>query len=159
MFIQIIAVGKLKEKYWTDGIAEYIKRLGPYAKVTITEVADEKAPDNMSEAEEEQVKHKEGERILAQIKNEAFVFVLAIEGQTWSSEQIAQQIDKLGVDGRSSIAFVIGGSNGVSTAIMKRADQLLSFGRITYPHQLMRVILVEQVYRAFKIIRREPYHR
>jgi 23S rRNA (pseudouridine1915-N3)-methyltransferase len=159
MYIQIIAVGKLKERYWTDGIAEYMKRLGPYAKVSITEVADEKAPDHMSEAEEEQVKTKEGERILAQIKSEAFVFVLAIEGAAWSSEQIAERIEELGVRGRSQLTFVIGGSNGVSPAVLKRADQLLSFGRITYPHQLMRVILVEQIYRAFKIMRGEPYHK
>jgi 23S rRNA (pseudouridine1915-N3)-methyltransferase len=159
MNIQIVAVGKLKERYWTDGIAEYMKRLGPYAKVVIAEVADEKAPDHMSEAEEEQVKHKEGERILAQIKSEAFVFVLAIEGAAWSSEQIAERIEELGVRGRSQLTFVIGGSNGVSPAVMKRADQLLSFGRVTYPHQLIRLILVEQVYRAFKIMRGEPYHK
>jgi 23S rRNA (pseudouridine1915-N3)-methyltransferase len=159
MNIQIIAVGKLKERYWTEGIAEYMKRLGPYAKVSITEVADEKAPDNMSEAEEEQVKTKEGERILAQIKSEAFVFVLAIEGAAWSSEQIAERIEELGVRGRSQLTFVIGGSNGVSSAVLRRADQLLSFGKVTYPHQLMRLILVEQVYRAYKIMRREPYHK
>jgi 23S rRNA (pseudouridine1915-N3)-methyltransferase len=159
MNIQIIAVGKLKERYWTDGIAEYMKRLGPYAKVAITEVADEKAPDHMSEAEEDQVKAKEGERILAQIKSEAFVFVLAIEGAAWSSEQIAERIEELGVRGRSQLAFVIGGSNGVSPAVLKRADQMLSFGKVTYPHQLMRVILVEQVYRAFKIMRGEVYHK
>jgi 23S rRNA (pseudouridine1915-N3)-methyltransferase len=159
MHIQIVAVGKLKEKYWTDGIAEYMKRLGPYAKMQITEVADEKAPDNMSEAEEEQVKVKEGERILAQIKSDAFVFVMAIEGQPWSSEQLAQQVEQLGVNGRSHIVFVIGGSNGLSPSVVKRADQQISFGRITYPHQLMRLILVEQVYRVFKIIRREKYHK
>ncbi|GIP40599.1 ribosomal RNA large subunit methyltransferase H [Paenibacillus sp. J31TS4] len=159
MHIQIVAVGKLKEKYLTMGIAEYLKRLGPYAKVTITELPDEKAPDTMSPAEEEQVKGREGERILAQIKPDAHVIAMAIEGQMWSSDELAQQLDRLATYGKSHIVFVIGGSNGLSPAVYKRADQLLSFGKITYPHQLMRLVLVEQVYRAFKIVRGEPYHK
>jgi 23S rRNA (pseudouridine1915-N3)-methyltransferase len=157
--IQIVAVGKLKEKYLVDGIAEYMKRLGPYAKVQINEVADEKAPDTMSPAEEQQVKEREGERILALVKKDAHVIAMAIDGKTWSSEELSQQIANLGTYGQSHIVFIIGGSNGLSEAVLKRADQRLSFGRITYPHQLMRLILVEQVYRAFKIMRGESYHK
>ncbi|WJH36194.1 23S rRNA (pseudouridine(1915)-N(3))-methyltransferase RlmH [Paenibacillus sp. CC-CFT747] len=159
MNIQIVAVGRLKEKYLTDGIAEYLKRLGPYAKVQITELPDEKAPDTMSAAEEEQVRTREGERILAQLKDDAHVIALAIGGQTWSSEELAGQLERLATHGRSRVAFVIGGSHGLSAAVLRRADQQLSFGRVTYPHQLMRLILVEQVYRAFKITRGEPYHK
>lgn len=159
MQIQIIAVGKLKEKYLTQGIAEYSKRLGPYAKLQITELPDEKAPESMSAAEEEQVKAKEGERILAQIKPDAHVIALAIEGQMWTSEELSRQLDQLATYGRSQVTFIIGGSNGLSDAVLKRANQHLSFGRLTYPHQLMRLILVEQIYRAFKIMRGEPYHK
>jgi len=159
IFIQIVAVGKLKEKHWIDGIAEYMKRLGPYVKVLITEVADEKAPDRMSDAEAELMLAREAERILAQIKSDAFVFALAIEGELWTSEQLARRVDELGVRGVSQLVFVIGGSNGLAPKVLKRADQLLSFGRMTYPHQMMRLILVEQVYRAFKINRGEKYHK
>ncbi|MFS0725168.1 23S rRNA (pseudouridine(1915)-N(3))-methyltransferase RlmH [Paenibacillus sp. 1P07SE] len=159
MNIQILAVGKLKEKYWVQGIAEYAKRLGPYVKLQLTEVADEKAPDTMSAAEEDQVRQKEGERILAQIKPDAHVIALAIGGALWSSEELASQMDKLATYGRSHIVFVIGGSNGLSPAVLARAQQQLSFGRMTYPHQLMRLMLVEQVYRAVKINRGEPYHK
>lgn len=159
MHIQIIAVGKLKEKYLTMGIAEYAKRLGPYLKLTITEVSDEKAPETMSAAEEEQVRVREGEKILSHIKQEAHVIALAIDGQLWSSEEIAEQLDKLATYGKSHIVFVIGGSNGLSAEVLKRANQKLSFGRITFPHQLMRLVLVEQVYRAVKINRGEPYHK
>jgi 23S rRNA (pseudouridine1915-N3)-methyltransferase len=157
--IQIVAVGKLKEKYWVQGIEEYMKRLGPYAKVQMSEVADEKAPDSMSAAEERQVKEKEGERILAQLNTDAFVIALSLDGQAWSSEQLAGQLSELGTYGRSKVAFVIGGSLGLSDGVLQRADMKLSFGRMTYPHQLMRLILVEQVYRAFKIIRGEKYHK
>ncbi|TMV48004.1 23S rRNA (pseudouridine(1915)-N(3))-methyltransferase RlmH [Paenibacillus mesophilus] len=159
MQIQIIAVGKLKEKYWTDGIAEYSKRLTPYAKLTITEVPEEKAPERMSESEEQQVKQKEGERILAALKPDTYVITMAIGGQMWTSEELADQIDRLGTYGRSHVTFLIGGSNGLSDEVLKRADAKLSFGRITFPHQLIRLVLVEQVYRAFKIIRGEPYHK
>jgi 23S rRNA (pseudouridine1915-N3)-methyltransferase len=157
--IQIAAVGKLKEKYLVSGIAEYMKRLAPYAKVQLTEVPDEKAPDNMSAAEELQVKEKEGIRLLAPIKPEAFVIALSIDGQMWSSEELAGQMEQLGTYGRSQIAFVIGGSLGLSDDVLKRADAKLSFGKLTYPHQLMRLVLIEQVYRAFKIMRGEPYHK
>jgi len=159
MNIQIIAVGKLKEKYLIDGIKEYTKRLGSYAKLHIHEVPDEKVPETLSAAQEEQAKEREGERILALIKPETHVIALAIDGKLWSSEELAEQINSLATYGRSQIAFVIGGSLGLSQAVLQRADQKLSFGRLTYPHQLMRLILVEQIYRAFKIIRGEPYHR
>ena len=159
MNIQIVAVGKLKEKYWVQGIAEYAKRLGPYVKLQLTEVADEKAPETMSAAEEDQVRQKEGERILGQIKPDAHVIALAIGGALWSSEELASQMDKLATYGRSHVVFVIGGSNGLSQAVQARAQQQLSFGRMTYPHQLMRLMLVEQVYRAVKINRGEPYHK
>lgn len=157
MLIQIIGVGKLKEKYLVQGIQEYAKRLGPYVKFQVIEVPDEKAPDNMSEAEVRGVKEREGERILAHVKSEAHVIALAIGGQLWSSEDLAAEMDKLGTYGTSHIVFVIGGSQGLSDAVLKRAQQKLSFGRMTLPHQLMRLVLVEQIYRAVKINRGEPY--
>ncbi|MBP1994642.1 23S rRNA (pseudouridine(1915)-N(3))-methyltransferase RlmH [Paenibacillus eucommiae] len=159
MHIQVLAVGKLKESYLVQGIAEYVKRLGPYAKVQLIEVPDEKAPENMSPAEEQQVKGKEGERVLAQLRSDAFVVALAIDGKALSSEQLAQQLDQLATYGRSQVAFVIGGSLGLSDEVLRRADMRLSFGRMTLPHQLMRLVLVEQIYRAFKINRGEPYHK
>lgn len=159
MFIQLIGVGKLKEKYLVMGIQEYAKRLGPYIKFQMIEVADEKAPDTLSEAEVRQVKEREGERILAHVKNEAHVIVLAIDGKQWSSEELAEELDKLGTYGTSHVVFVIGGSHGLSDEIIRRAQQKLSFGRMTLPHQLMRLVLVEQIYRAVKINRGEPYHK
>lgn len=159
MNIHIIAVGKLKEKYWTDGIAEYAKRLTAYAKLTITEIAEEKAPERMSEAEEQQVKQKEGERILAALKADTHVIAMAIDGHLWTSEELSAQLERLGTYGKSHVTFLIGGSNGLSDDVLKRADQKLSFGRITFPHQLIRLVLVEQVYRGFKIMRGEPYHK
>jgi 23S rRNA (pseudouridine1915-N3)-methyltransferase len=159
MNIQILTVGKLKEKYLADGIKEYLKRLGPYAKVSVQEVPDEKVPENLSAAQEEQAKVKEGEKLLALIKPEAHVIALAIDGKLWSSEDLAEQVNQLATYGQSHIVFVIGGSLGLSADVLKRADQKLSFGRLTYPHQLMRLILVEQIYRAFRIIRGEPYHK
>jgi 23S rRNA (pseudouridine1915-N3)-methyltransferase len=159
MQIQIVAVGKLKEKYWAGAIEEYSKRLSPYARLDIRELPDEKTPDSMSPAEEEQVKAREGERILAALKPDAHVIALAIDGETWTSEQLAAQLDNQAVYGGGSIAFIIGGSLGLAPTVLARADKLLSFGRMTYPHQLMRVILLEQIYRAFKINRGEPYHK
>jgi 23S rRNA (pseudouridine1915-N3)-methyltransferase len=159
LHIQLLAVGKLKERYLADGIAEYIKRLGPYAKVQMVEVPDERAPETMSPAEEQQVKVKEGERLLAQLRSDTFVVALALDGQTLSSEQLAQQLDQLATYGRSQVAFVIGGSLGLSSEVLARADMRLSFGRMTLPHQLMRLVLVEQIYRACKINRGEPYHK
>ncbi|MEK5521090.1 23S rRNA (pseudouridine(1915)-N(3))-methyltransferase RlmH [Heyndrickxia sp. FSL W8-0423] len=159
MNISIITVGKLKEKYLKQGIDEYLKRLTAYAKVEIIEVPDEKAPEILSETEMEQVKQKEGERILAKIHPDAHVIALAIQGKMKTSEELADGIDKLGTYGKSKIAFVIGGSLGLSDEVMKRANESLSFSKMTFPHQLMRLVLVEQVYRAFRIIRGEPYHK
>ncbi|WYK00877.1 ribosomal RNA large subunit methyltransferase H [Enterococcus sp. 7F3_DIV0205] len=157
--IKIITVGKLKEKYLVQGINEYLKRLQSYAKVEIIEVSDEKAPENLSEAEMLQVKGKEGERILAKISDQDHVFVLAINGKQFSSEDFSKEIEQLGIHGKSQLAFVIGGSLGLSDEVLKRSQQQMSFGKLTYPHQLMRLVLVEQIYRGFRIMRGEPYHK
>lgn len=159
MQITVISVGKLKEKYLLQGLDEYKKRLSAYTKVNIIEVADEKAPEHLSESEMLQVKQKEGERILAHIKQDHYVIALAIEGKQWSSEQLAKEIDQLTTYGKSHIVFIIGGSLGLSNEVYSRADSLLSFSKMTFPHQLMRLILLEQIYRAFKINRGEPYHK
>lgn len=159
MNISIVTVGKLKEKYLKQGIEEYLKRLGAYAKVDVVEVADEKAPEELSETEMIQVKQKEGERILAKINPDAYVIALAINGKLKSSEELADSLDKLATYGKSKVAFVIGGSLGLSDEVLKRSDEQLSFSKMTFPHQLMRLILVEQIYRAFRINRGEPYHK
>ncbi|RLL41772.1 23S rRNA (pseudouridine(1915)-N(3))-methyltransferase RlmH [Oceanobacillus piezotolerans] len=159
MKITIVSVGKLKEKYLKQGIQEYLKRLSAYAKVDIVEVADEKAPENMSEAEMEEVKRKEGERILSHIGPDTYVITLEINGKMLSSEQLAKKMDELATYGKSKIAFVIGGSLGISDEVMKRSDMALSFSKMTFPHQLMRLVLLEQVYRGFRINRGEPYHK
>ena len=159
MNITIITVGKLKEKYLKQGIEEYLKRLTAYAKVEIIELPDEKAPETLSDVEMLQIKDKEGERILSKINPDAHVIALAIEGKMKTSEELADTIDKLGTYGKSKITFVIGGSLGLSQEVMKRADEALSFSKMTFPHQLMRLILVEQIYRAYRIIREEPYHK
>ncbi|CAM5798002.1 MULTISPECIES: 23S rRNA (pseudouridine(1915)-N(3))-methyltransferase RlmH [Brevibacillus] len=159
MQITIVTVGKLKEKYLREGIAEYTKRLSAYCKLQIVEVSDEKAPEELSASEMEQVKRKEGERILAQIKPDHYVIALAIDGQMWSSEKLSSELDKLALHGRSQVAFVIGGSLGLSAEVLKRGDVQLSFSKMTFPHQLVRLVLVEQVYRAFRIGRGEPYHK
>jgi 23S rRNA (pseudouridine1915-N3)-methyltransferase len=157
--IQIVAVGKIKESYLTAGIAEYMKRLTPYAKVKIVEVPDERAAENLSAAEEEKVRQAEGARLLSCLKPDTYVIALAIDGKLVTSEEIASQLERLGVQGKSQVAFVIGGSLGMADEVLNRVDLRISFGRVTYPHQLMRLILVEQVYRAFKIMRGEPYHK
>ena len=159
MNIHIVSVGKIKEKYLKQGITEFEKRLRPYCKLKLDEVPDEQAPEQLSEKELIKVKQKEGERILQKIKPTQYVIALDINGVNWSSEQLAKEIDKLGVLGKSSIAFVIGGSNGLSEEVLKRANQKLSFSKMTFPHQLMKLILMEQVYRGFKILRNEPYHK
>ncbi|WP_040206725.1 23S rRNA (pseudouridine(1915)-N(3))-methyltransferase RlmH [Neobacillus jeddahensis] len=159
MNISIITVGKLKEKYLKQGIEEYLKRLSAYAKVEVIEVADEKAPEELSELEMVQVKQKEGERILAKINQDTYVIALAIQGKLQSSEELANTLDKLATYGKSKIAFVIGGSLGLSEEVVKRSNEQLSFSKMTFPHQLMRLILVEQIYRAFRINRNEPYHK
>ncbi|ASR41724.1 23S rRNA (pseudouridine(1915)-N(3))-methyltransferase RlmH [Ligilactobacillus agilis] len=159
MNIKIIGVGKLKEKYLKQGIAEYAKRLGKFCKFEIVEVPDEKAPEKLSAAEMEGVKEKEGERILAKIRDKEYVYALAIEGKERSSEEFAQEIAQLTTYGRSDITFVIGGSLGLSPAVLKRAETKISFGRFTLPHQLMRLVLSEQIYRAFMINNGSPYHK
>lgn len=159
MRITIIVVGKVKEKFYRDAIAEFEKRLSKYCKLDIIEVADEKTPDNASEAQELIIKSKEGERILSAVKDDMYVIALAIEGKQLSSTELADKINKLGISGKSSIAFVIGGSLGLDERVLKRADYKLSFSPMTFPHQLMRVILLEQVYRSYRIIAGEPYHK
>jgi 23S rRNA (pseudouridine1915-N3)-methyltransferase len=159
MNISIITVGKLKEKYLKDGIDEYKKRLTRYCTIEIIEVPDEKAPENLSPKEEEQIKLKEGTAILKYIKDTSYVIALAINGKTLSSEAFSDLISNLGLTGNSSIAFVIGGSLGLSPEVLNRANYKLSFSPMTFPHQLMRLILVEQVYRGFRIINGEPYHK
>ncbi len=159
MQITIIAIGKLKERFIRDGIDEYLKRLSSLAKVRILELAEEKAPENLSENEMLIVKQKEGARILQQIKDNQYVIALAIEGELLNSEELAKEIDNLSIYGKSHIVFVIGGSLGLSQEVYKKADKLLSFSKMTFPHQMMRLILIEQIYRAFKINRGEPYHK
>ncbi|HET7658359.1 MAG TPA: 23S rRNA (pseudouridine(1915)-N(3))-methyltransferase RlmH [Bacillales bacterium] len=159
MNITVVTVGKLKEKYLKQGIEEYLKRLRAYARIEVVEVPDEKAPENLSEAEEAQVKRAEGERLLAKVATDAHVIALAIDGKSFTSEAFARSLDELATYGQSKVAFVIGGSLGLSDEVLQRADSKLSFSKMTFPHQLMRLILVEQIYRAFRINRGEPYHK
>lgn len=159
MKISVVCVGKLKEKYWRDAVAEYAKRLNRYVKLEITEVSDEKAPEFMSEAQEDAVRNKEGQRILKALKDDAYVILLVIGGTQQSSEDLADFLEQSMVRGVNHIAFVIGGSLGLSTEVMQRGDFALSFSPMTFPHQMMRVILLEQVYRGIKIIKKEPYHK
>ncbi|MFD2638892.1 23S rRNA (pseudouridine(1915)-N(3))-methyltransferase RlmH [Piscibacillus salipiscarius] len=159
MDIKIISVGKLKEKYLKQGIDEYMKRLKPYAKVKIEEVPDEHAPEHLSDAEKEEVINKEGRRILSKISTDTYVITLEIEGKMLTSEAFAKKLDELATYGKSKIAFVIGGSLGLSDDVKSRSDFAISFSKMTYPHQLMRLVLLEQVYRGYKIMRNEPYHK
>ncbi|MCU6697520.1 23S rRNA (pseudouridine(1915)-N(3))-methyltransferase RlmH [Laedolimicola ammoniilytica] len=159
MKITCVVVGKIKEKYFTDAIKEYSKRLSRYCKLEIVELADEKTPDGASEAEEQAIREKEGERILKTLKDDAYVIALAIEGKMLDSVELSKKIESLGISGTSHIAFVIGGSLGLAPAVMKRADYALSFSRMTFPHQLMRVVLLEQLYRSYRIMKNEPYHK
>ena len=159
MKITLITVGKIKEKYFTDAISEYSKRLSRYCKLEIVEVADEKTPDGASEGLENQIKEKEGERILAKIPDGAYVVALAIEGKQLSSEELADKMEKWNVMGVSHLVFIIGGSLGLTPKVLSRADFKLSFSPMTFPHQLMRVILLEQIYRSFRIRNHEPYHK
>lgn len=159
MNIKIVCVGKLKEKYFKDGIAEYVKRMSRFAKVKIVQVPDEKAPEKLSPAEMEQVKEIEGKRILDKIKDKEYVYVTAIKGKERTSEAFAKELSDLTTYGHSDITFVIGGSLGTSDAVNKRADDLISFGKFTMPHQLMRLVLTEQIYRAFMINSGSPYHK
>ena len=159
MKITLVTVGKIKERYFEDAIKEYSKRLGRYCRLDIIQVQDEKTPDGAGEAMERQIKDKEGQHILSNIKDGAYVIALAIEGRMLSSEELASRLQKLGVDGISHIVFVIGGSLGLSKKVLERADYKLSFSRMTFPHQLMRVILLEQIYRSYRIVNGEPYHK
>ena len=159
MKISILCVVKIKEEFYRKAIAEYAKRLSRYCKLEIIEVADEKTPDSASEAVELQIKEKEGERILKYIREDTYVIALAIDGKMLDSVQMSHSLEQLGLSGKSNVAFVIGGSLGLSEKILKRADSKLSFSKMTFPHQLMRVILLEQIYRSYRIMHNEPYHK
>jgi 23S rRNA (pseudouridine1915-N3)-methyltransferase len=159
MNISIISVGKIKEKYFKNAISEYSKRLSRYCKLSFIEVPDEKAPESLSEIEMENIKDKEGQGILKNIKEGTYVIALDIKGKMMTSEELATKLGTLGIQGKSSIAFIIGGSLGLSKNVLNRADFKLSFSLMTFPHQLMKVVLLEQVYRGFRINRGEPYHK
>lgn len=159
MKITVITVGKMKEKYLRDAVAEYSKRLGAYCKLEIIEVADEKTPDHAGEAQERMILAKEAQRILRYIKEDAFVITLEIGGKQLSSEELAAKIDRLGVQGTGHLIFIIGGSIGLGKEVLDRSGFALSFSRMTFPHQLMRVILLEQIYRSYRIMKNEPYHK
>ena len=159
MKITVLTVGKIKEKYLKDAIAEYSKRLSKYCKLNMIEVADEKTPDQASEAIEGKIREKEGERLLKHIREDSFVITLEIQGKQITSEGLAEKLEKLGVTGTSHVIFVIGGSIGLSPSVMARSDFALSFSKMTFPHQLMRVIFLEQIYRSYRIIQGEPYHK
>lgn len=159
MKVKLVTVGKLKEKYLKDGIAEYSKRLSRFAKLEMVELADEKTPDKASPAENQQIMEKEAERILGKIADREFVVVLAIEGQQFPSDKFSQILQETTIKGFSDITFVIGGSLGLAPRVKQRANLLMSFGQLTLPHQLMRLVLVEQIYRAFMIQQGSPYHK
>jgi 23S rRNA (pseudouridine1915-N3)-methyltransferase len=159
MNITLITVGKIKEKYLKDAIVEYSKRLQKYCSLSIVEIPDEKTPDNASEKEELQIKEKEGESIFKNIKDNMYVFALDLRGKMLTSEEFSSELEGLAIRGDSNIAFIIGGSLGLSAAVLNRANYKLSFSKMTFPHQLFRVMLLEQVYRGFRIIKGEPYHK
>ena len=159
MKISIVCVGKIRESFYRQAIEEYAKRLSKYCKLEIIEVGDEKTPDKASEALESQIKEKEADRILEKIKEDAYVFTLEIKGKSYTSEAFAEMIQKTTVQGKSHLVFVIGGSLGLHEKVLKRSNHAISFSDMTFPHQLMRVILTEQIYRAFRIINGEPYHK
>lgn len=159
MKITILCVGKIKEKYLRDGIAEYEKRLGRYCRLSITEVADEKTPDRASPAEERQIRGIEGQRLIKHIRDTDYVIALDIDGRMLDSVEFAGKINELGISGTAHVIFVIGGSLGLSDQVLKRADYRLSFSKMTFPHQLMRMILLEQIYRGYRINTNSPYHK
>lgn len=159
MKITVLTVGKLKEKFFTEAVAEYSKRLSKYCKLEILEVADEKTPEKASQAEEQQIKEREGSRILKYIPESAYVLALAIEGKEMDSVAFSKKIENLGMEGKSHLIFLIGGSLGLSDTVLQRADEKISFSKMTFPHQLMRVILLEQIYRGYRIMKGEPYHK
>lgn len=159
MKITIACVGKVREAFYRDAVAEYGKRLSRYCRLEILEVADEKAPEDAGRLLQEQIKEREAKRLLEKIRQDAFVCILEVQGKTFSSEEFAGWLEASGINGNSHIVFVIGGSLGLHESVKKRADMALSFSRMTFPHQLMRVILLEQIYRAYRIINHEPYHK
>ena len=159
MKIKIVTVGKLKKKYLKDGIAEYSKRISRFAKLEMIELADEKTPDKASEIENQKILETEGARILSKVGERDFVLVLAIEGKTFSSEEFSKQLEEASLKGYSTLTFIIGGSLGLAPSVKNRANLSVSFGRLTLPHQLMRLVLVEQIYRAFTIQQGSPYHK
>ena len=159
MKIKVVTVGKLKEKYLKDGIAEYSKRISRFAKLEMIELADEKTPDKASESENQKILEIEGQRILSKVGDRDFVIVLAIEGKTFFSEEFSKQLEEASIKGFSTLTFIIGGSLGLSSSVKNRANLSVSFGRLTLPHQLMRLVLVEQIYRAFTIQQGSPYHK
>lgn len=159
MKISILCVGKVKEKFYRDAIDEFSKRLSRYCKLEIIEVADEKTVEEASDTEIKIVKDKEGERLLKNIKEDAYVICLCIDGKQLDSEELSEKMEQLAIQGKSHICFVIGGSLGLADAVIRRADFKLSFSKMTFPHQLMRVILLEQIYRAYRIMNNEPYHK
>ncbi|WP_172934727.1 23S rRNA (pseudouridine(1915)-N(3))-methyltransferase RlmH [Streptococcus sp. 2106] len=159
MKIKVVTVGKLKEKYLKDGIAEYSKRISRFAKFEMIELSDEKTPDKASESENQKILEIEGQRILSKVGDRDFVIVLAIEGKTLSSEEFSKQLEETSIKGFSTLTFIIGGSLGLSSSVKNRANLSVSFGRLTLPHQLMRLVLVEQIYRAFTIQQGFPYHK
>lgn len=159
MKITVLTVGKVKEKFYRQAIEEFEKRLSRYCKLEIIEVNDEKTPERASETEEHIIKEKEAERLMKYIKDNDFVCALAIEGKQLDSVELSEKIENLGINGYSSIVFIIGGSLGLHELILKRADYKLSFSKMTFPHQLMRVILLEQIYRSYRIMNGEPYHK
>lgn len=159
MKLTILTVGKIKEKFYRDAISEYTKRLSKYCKLEILEVADEKTRDAASETVEENIRQKEGERILKYIREDAYVITLEINGKMLDSVELSQKIESLGIQGKSHIIFVIGGSIGLGKEVLKRSDFALSFSKMTFPHQLMRVILLEQIYRSYRIMSGQPYHK
>ncbi len=159
MNITLVTVGKIKEKYFRDAIAEYQKRLSKYCRLEIVEVADEKTPDKASETEEAQIRQREAARILKAVRDNAYCIALTIDGKKRDSVNLATHIEQLGLSGKSNLVFVIGGSLGLHDSVVQRADETLSFSELTFPHQLMRVILLEQIYRCFRIINNDPYHK
>lgn len=159
MNIQIICIGKLKEKYWSEAVGEYTKRLSRYCSIEITELKEARLPANASPADEENVKLEEGKSILRAIKDDAFVITLEILGRQLSSTELADKIEELSLEGKSNLAFVIGGSLGLSGEVSRQSNFKLSFSKMTFPHQMMRVVLLEQIYRSFKIIKHETYHK
>lgn len=159
MKITIVTVGKIKEKYLRDAIAEYTKRLSKYCKLEIVEVVDEKTPDNASSIVENQIRDKEAERIQKYLKDDAYVITLEIGGKMLDSVEFSKKIEQLGIQGKSHIIFVIGGSIGLGEEVLRRSDFAISFSKMTFPHQLMRVILLEQIYRGYRIMNHEPYHK